>query len=145
MWSMRLHKHQAETWVAYRIRCFRAARSAISQHVGERWSTIWLRRNWLYAGHRAKGGQQGSYPRMHSTLSGHSHSRETAGVEGRGTPQREIPATADGRGEGNESGCWRGLERGCSRQGKVDSQNSNLGGSTQDLAWASHEQLALEE
>ena len=54
MWTMRICKHSQETWVQFRVRCLRSARNAIHQHMGYRWSTLWLRRVWDYSGHRAR-------------------------------------------------------------------------------------------
>ncbi|CAE7247126.1 unnamed protein product [Symbiodinium sp. CCMP2592] len=55
VWMMRLSKGSHEDWGAYRKRVWRAARAAIHRSGEERWSTIWLRRYWGFAGHRARG------------------------------------------------------------------------------------------
>ena len=57
MWALRLGKRSSESWVEFRVRSFRAARYCISAHHKDRWSTMWLRRCWLYCGHRARGAQ----------------------------------------------------------------------------------------
>eukprot|EP00439_Symbiodinium_sp_Y106_P015486 s535_g2.t1 len=54
VWLLRFAKHQDESWEHFRQRAFRGARSALHAAGVERWSTLWLRRYWGYAGHRVR-------------------------------------------------------------------------------------------
>ena len=54
VWLLRFAKAPAETWEGFRQRAFRGARAALHSAGLERWSTIWLRRWWSYAGHRVR-------------------------------------------------------------------------------------------
>ena len=54
VWLLRFAKHQDESWEQFRQRAFRGARSALHAAGVERWSTLWLRRYWGYAGHRVR-------------------------------------------------------------------------------------------
>ena len=55
VWLLRFSKKECESWVEYRQRAFRGARSALCNSGVERWSTLWLRRWWSFAGHRVRG------------------------------------------------------------------------------------------
>ena len=54
IWTMRVAKRSDEGWDAFRLRAFRGARAALHSSGTERWSTVWLRRWWRYAGHRSR-------------------------------------------------------------------------------------------
>ena len=54
VWLLRFSKRSAEGWEEYRQRAFRGARAALHSAGLERWSTLWLRRYWAYAGHRVR-------------------------------------------------------------------------------------------
>ncbi|CAE7233474.1 unnamed protein product [Symbiodinium sp. CCMP2592] len=54
VWLLRFAKTSTETWEDFRKRAFRGARSALHSAGVERWSTLWLRRYWRYAGHRVR-------------------------------------------------------------------------------------------
>ena len=53
-WLLRFAKRADEGWEEFRQRAFRGARSALHSAGVERWSTLWLRRYWAYAGHRVR-------------------------------------------------------------------------------------------
>ena len=55
VWLLRFSKKESESWTEYRQRSFRGARSALHNSGVERWSTMWLRRWWSFAGHRVRG------------------------------------------------------------------------------------------
>ena len=55
VWLLRFAKKDSESWTEYRQRAFRGARSALHSAGVERWSTLWLRRWWSFAGHRTRG------------------------------------------------------------------------------------------
>ena len=55
VWMLRFAKKSDESWEGYRQRSLRGARSALHSAGLERWSTMWLRRWWSYAGHRVRG------------------------------------------------------------------------------------------
>ncbi|CAE7242656.1 unnamed protein product [Symbiodinium sp. CCMP2592] len=50
VWLLRFAKARDETWEDFRQRAFRGARAALHAAGVERWSTVWLRRWWSYAG-----------------------------------------------------------------------------------------------
>ena len=54
VWLLRFSKRPDEGWEEFRQRAFRGARSALRSAGVERWSTLWLRRYWAYAGHRVR-------------------------------------------------------------------------------------------
>ena len=54
IWLLRFAKASSETWEQFRQRAFRGARAALHAAGVERWSTLWLRRYWRYAGHRVR-------------------------------------------------------------------------------------------
>ncbi|CAE7749213.1 pol [Symbiodinium sp. CCMP2456] len=54
IWMMRVAKRLDETWVQFRERAYRGARSVVHQHSKKRWSTLWLERWWQYSGHRTR-------------------------------------------------------------------------------------------
>ncbi|CAE7497830.1 unnamed protein product [Symbiodinium sp. CCMP2456] len=54
VWLLRFSKASTESWGEFRQRAFRGARSALHSAGLERWSTLWLRRYWRYAGHRVR-------------------------------------------------------------------------------------------
>ena len=54
VWLLRFAKTEHESWTQFRQRAFRGARSALHAAGLERWSTVWLRRYWRYAGHRVR-------------------------------------------------------------------------------------------
>ena len=54
VWLLRFAKTEGETWAQFRQRAFRGARAALHSAGLERWSTVWLRRYWRYAGHRVR-------------------------------------------------------------------------------------------
>ncbi|CAE7349524.1 unnamed protein product [Symbiodinium sp. CCMP2592] len=54
IWLLRFAKTRHESWEDFRKRAFRGARSALHAAGLERWSTLWLRRYWQYAGHRVR-------------------------------------------------------------------------------------------
>ena len=54
VWMMKRGRHAEESWVQHHIRVHREARSMLAYHGYKRWSTIWLQRQWGYAGHRAR-------------------------------------------------------------------------------------------
>ncbi|CAE7669402.1 unnamed protein product [Symbiodinium sp. CCMP2592] len=54
VWLLRFAKRGEETWEDFRKRAFRGARAALYASGLERWSTLWLRRYWGYAGHRVR-------------------------------------------------------------------------------------------
>ena len=54
IWTMRVAKRPDEGWDAFRLRAFRGARAALHSSGTERWSTVWLRRWWRFAGHRSR-------------------------------------------------------------------------------------------
>ena len=54
IWAMRVAKRKDEGWEAFRLRAYRGARAALHSSGTERWSTVWLRRWWRYAGHRSR-------------------------------------------------------------------------------------------
>ena len=54
VWLLRFAKRQGEGWDEFRQRAFRGARAALHSAGVERWSTLWLRRYWAYAGHRVR-------------------------------------------------------------------------------------------
>ena len=51
---MRVAKKQDESWVNFRERAFRGARSVVHRFSKKRWSTLWLERWWQFAGHRTR-------------------------------------------------------------------------------------------
>ena len=55
VWLLRFSKRSDEDWATFRARAFRGARSALHTAGVERWSTMWLRRYWAFAGHRVRG------------------------------------------------------------------------------------------
>ena len=55
VWLLRFAKRADEPWECFRQRAFRGARSALHSAGVERWSTLWLRRYWAFAGHRVQG------------------------------------------------------------------------------------------
>ncbi|CAE7577241.1 unnamed protein product [Symbiodinium sp. CCMP2592] len=54
VWLLRFAKAATESWEDFRKRAFRGARAALHSAGLERWSTLWLRRYWRYAGHRVR-------------------------------------------------------------------------------------------
>ncbi|CAE7349607.1 RTase [Symbiodinium sp. CCMP2592] len=54
VWLLKLGKRATESWVQFRQRAFRSARAVLNNAGCERWSTLWLRRYWQFAGHRAR-------------------------------------------------------------------------------------------
>eukprot|EP00439_Symbiodinium_sp_Y106_P024669 s5535_g3.t1 len=54
VWLMRLGRRSGETWMEFRQRAFRSACAVLNNAKCERWSTLWLRRYWQFAGHRAR-------------------------------------------------------------------------------------------
>ncbi|CAE7202627.1 unnamed protein product [Symbiodinium sp. CCMP2592] len=54
VWLLRFAKAPTESWEDFRKRAFRGARAALNSAGLERWSTLWLRRYWQYAGHRVR-------------------------------------------------------------------------------------------
>ena len=54
VWLLRFAKRRDEDWETFRARAFRGARSALHTAGVERWSTLWLRRYWSFAGHRVR-------------------------------------------------------------------------------------------
>ena len=54
VWLLRFAKRRDEDWETYRARAFRGARSALHAAGVERWSTLWLRQYWAFAGHRVR-------------------------------------------------------------------------------------------
>ena len=54
IWLLRFAKAPHEGWDQFRQRAFRGARAALHAAGLERWSTLWLRRYWRYAGHRVR-------------------------------------------------------------------------------------------
>ena len=54
-WLLKFAKRADETWDTFRQRSFRGARAALHSAGLERWSTLWLRRYWRFAGHRVRG------------------------------------------------------------------------------------------
>ena len=54
IWIMRVAKKKDESWVSFRERAFRGARSVVHRFSKKRWSTLWLERWWQYAGHRTR-------------------------------------------------------------------------------------------
>ena len=54
VWLLRFAKRRDEDWETFRARAFRGARSALHAAGVERWSTLWLRRYWAFAGHRVR-------------------------------------------------------------------------------------------
>ena len=69
VWMMGISKGANEDWGSFRMRAWRAARAMLHRAGVERWSTVWLRRFWQYAGHRARGGDQ-QHPVISSVLEG---------------------------------------------------------------------------
>ncbi|CAE7386117.1 unnamed protein product, partial [Symbiodinium sp. KB8] len=58
VWLLKFAKAEGETWTQFRQRAFRGARAALHSAGLERWSTVWLRRYWRYAGHRVRTAEQ---------------------------------------------------------------------------------------
>ena len=54
VWLLRFAKRSDEPWECFRQRAFRGARAALHSAGVERWSTLWLRRYWAFAGHRVR-------------------------------------------------------------------------------------------
>ena len=54
VWIMRLCKRATESWIEFRERAYRGARSIVHRYSHKRWSTLWLERWWAYAGHRTR-------------------------------------------------------------------------------------------
>ena len=54
VWLLRFARRPNEDWEGFRQRAFRGARSALHSAGVERWSTMWLRRYWSFAGHRVR-------------------------------------------------------------------------------------------
>ncbi|CAE7346755.1 unnamed protein product [Symbiodinium microadriaticum] len=54
VWLLRFAKGPNEPWEDFRKRSFRGARAALHSAGLERWSTLWLRRYWRFAGHRVR-------------------------------------------------------------------------------------------
>ena len=54
VWLMKLGRRKTETWLQFRQRSFRCTRAVLNNAKCERWSTLWLRRYWQFAGHRAR-------------------------------------------------------------------------------------------
>ena len=146
IWSMRLARGRSETWLEFRMRSFRVARYVILQHMGERWSTHWLRRCWLYAGHRARGIHLTPTPgcslldsyrnlewwqEQQGLSTGHRH-------KGRFFPRLMSEEKAMNRAAG---GPWREVAQ--NREGWRQCTSAWI--EQQDLPWSSGVQLALAE
>ncbi|CAE7650830.1 unnamed protein product, partial [Symbiodinium necroappetens] len=54
VWLLRFAKKPDEGWEQFRQRAFRGARAALHSAGVERWSTMWLKRYWAFAGHRVR-------------------------------------------------------------------------------------------
>ena len=54
VWMLRFARRAGGSWEEFRQRAFRGARSALHSAGVERWSTLWLRRYWAFAGHRVR-------------------------------------------------------------------------------------------
>ena len=54
VWMLRFARRTGESWEEFLQRAFRGARSALHSAGVERWSTLWLRRYWAFAGHRVR-------------------------------------------------------------------------------------------
>ena len=58
----KIKRKPQETWLDHRLRSHRTARALLHNHGHERWSTIWLRRNWGYRGHVSRAYDRTSPP-----------------------------------------------------------------------------------
>ena len=54
IWIMKVAKKPTEDWIQFRERAYRGARAVIHRYSRKRWSTLWLERWWLFAGHRTR-------------------------------------------------------------------------------------------
>ena len=145
IWSMNLHKGSGETWVEFRIRCFRAARSNIHLHMKDRWSTLWLTRCWTYSGHRAR--CAGWVPQPGCAILDNYRTlqwweRECGLSQGVRHPTRFFPRLMGEERALNRAaeGAWREVA-----QNRHEwTSRLTVWISQQDLAWSSLDQLAID-
>ena len=146
VWSMRLAKGQGETWLDFRMRCFRLARYSIHRHMGIRWGTLWLQRCWQYAGHRARGIHKVPTPGC-SRLDAYrtlTWWEDQQGLSmGKRHKARFFPRLMTEERDLNRAagGDWRVVAQ--DRQQWQQQLSTWI--ANQDLPWASYAQLALEE
>ena len=145
IWSMRLCRGHSESWVEFRVRCFRAARHNIHLHVRDRWSTLWLKRCWSYCGHRARCATWSPQPGC-AILDNYRclewWERESGLIQGVRHPARFFPRLMGEERMLNRAakGKWR--EHAQNRQAWTASMVEWI--SQQDVPWASHDQLAID-
>ncbi|CAE7801742.1 pol [Symbiodinium sp. CCMP2592] len=142
-WMMRLYRAEGETWIQFRQRVIRSARSLLHSSGCLRWSTLWLQRWWDYSGHRVRGllhpqPPLSAYVDEFRSLSWWRHTQKLKSGPRHGHHYARLTALEEGmnrvcqgpwRGAVHDRGKWRSL-RAC----WID-QN--------DLPWASGRQLAL--
>ena len=145
IWMMRLSKREGEEWLEFRLRTFRASRWAIQRHLGQRWSTQWLRRVWDYAGHRARGGlwlppTPSGLLDSFRTLEWWQHQQGCK--RGARHPARFYPRLMGEERDLNSAAGepWRDLAM--NREGWRSKRDVWV--EQQDLSWSSHTQLAIE-
>ena len=149
VWLLKFAKTEGETWTQFRQRAFRGARAALHAAGLERWSTVWLRRYWRYAGHRVRTVLSDAPPICchfeHFRTRAwwvHEQSKSPAqgGIRHKGrhyarltTLEQQMDAVAGGpwRGRAHDRGAWRALE--------------NAWVELMDVPWSSGRQLAVRD
>ena len=147
VWLLRFAKTEHETWTQFRQRAFRGARSALHSAGLERWSTVWLRRYWRYAGHRVRTVLAEAPPischfEHFRTLSWWTYQQSKTpaqgGIRHKGrhfarltTLEQNMDRVAQGpwRQAAHDGGAWKGLENGWVR--------------LMDVPWSSGSQLSI--
>ena len=134
-----------ETWLDFRMRSLRSARSLMHTHAVERWSTTWLRRYWAYKGHIAR-----ALDRTHPPASSCMDSYRTLawwrdqqsrpdGIKHTGTFFAYRTHEEEALNKASNNRDWRSLAK--DPQAWKDQQTTWV--NNMDLAWSSGRQLAL--
>ena len=134
-----------ETWIEFRTRSLRGARSLMHSQGVERWSTLWLQRYWSYKGHIARALDRikppaSAYMDAYRTLAWwRDQQARPDGIKhpGRFFAHRTHEEEALNRASG--SGEWRTIAK--DPRTWQDLQKTWI--SNMDLAWSSGRQIAL--
>ena len=62
IYMLRIRRKPGEEWTDFRKRGVRIARVVVFKYLSGRWSTVWLKRYWLYQGHVARGLTEDPHP-----------------------------------------------------------------------------------
>ena len=138
-------RRSEETWIDFRLRSLRGARSLMHSHGVERWSTSWLQRYWAYKGHIARASDR-EHPPASSVLDSYrtlqwwrDQQRRTDGISHRGAFFAYRTHEEESLNRACSSTDWRIV----SKDPQVWKNFQQQWITNMDVPWSSGRQLAL--